>query len=323
MTEITSSAPGNLMIMGEHAILYGQKCISCAVDRRITVTINELAKDDIIVQSDIRDVGFSLSLSVLRQSSIHDFPPEYQFVLAAIKLCDLEQGVKLSIRSDFPPELGLGSSAAVTAATVGGLEKLKDNSFDITTSKNRHHVLERSFDVVQEVQNKRGSGYDLATSIWGGVIKYDKNSKSVERFPVDDMPLTIIYSGSKFKTTRVLEIVDQLSHDLEDEYQQIYSLIGRLVDRASDRIMSKNWAGLGRLFNMNQGLLDAIGVNNQTLSKIIYWARDQGAYGSKISGAGLGDCAIALGRIPDHYPKNEDGIRCLDITMAQRGLAID
>jgi mevalonate kinase len=282
-----------------------------------------LEKEDIIIQSDIRDGDFSISLSALPQSSIHDFPPEYQFVLAAIKLYDLEQGVKLSIRSDFPPELGLGSSAAVTAAMIGGLEKLKNQSFDITTPQNRHHVLDRSFDVVQEVQNKRGSGYDLATSIWGGVIKYDKNSKSVERFPVDDMPLTVIYSGSKVKTTRVLGTVDQLSNGLEDEYQQIYSLIGHLVDRASDEIISKNWTALGRLFNMNQGLLDAIGVNNETLSKIIYWARDHGAYGSKISGAGLGDCAIALGRIPDHYPDNDDGIRCLDIMITQRGLTID
>jgi mevalonate kinase len=59
---------------------------------------------------------------------------------------------------------------------------------------------------------------------------------------------------------------------------------------------------LGNLMNINQGLLDSLGVNNLELSKLIYGARQAGAIGAKLSGAGGGDCMIALSKEQDKEP---------------------
>ena len=63
-------------------------------------------------------------------------------------------------------------------------------------------------------------------------------------------------------------------------------------------IEKNNWKDLGEIFNINQGLMDAIGINNLVLSEINYKLRkDAGIYGTKISGSGLGDCVIGVGTL--------------------------
>ena len=58
--------------------------------------------------------------------------------------------------------------------------------------------------------------------------------------------------------------------------------------------MQKDFPALGELMNINQGYLEALGVGSKKLSEMIYAAREAGAYGAKLSGAGVGDCMIAL-----------------------------
>jgi len=55
-----------------------------------------------------------------------------------------------------------------------------------------------------------------------------------------------------------------------------------------------NWPRVGELMNINQGLLEALGVNTRELSSLIHACREAGAFGAKLSGAGGGDCMIAL-----------------------------
>lgn len=82
----------------------------------------------------------------------------------------------------------------------------------------------------------------------------------------------------------------------------IVKTMGDLTDEAKIAISNKEEYKLGELMNINQGLLDSIGVNTNELSRMVYLARRSGASGSKITGAGGGGSIIAC------CPHNQDKV---------------
>lgn len=324
-TIITYSVPGNIVLMGEHAILHGHPCLACAIDRRMTVRVTPLDEDTIFIDSDLGQ--FRFPLSEIRDLSIHDQPADARFVLAGIQQNPPSHGIRLTIDSDIPPNFGLSSSAAVTVGTVACMRKLNDNSIDLNSSLNGRHIKKELFDacydVVYNVQRKKGSGYDLAASIWGGIIRYDRSPFDVIHLPVDNLPISLLYSGYKTLTTKVIDIINQRELAQGTDFQPLYQQMGDLVDQAVSAIHDQNWPALGQFFNQNHRVLSKLGVNDDTLNHLVEWANNHDALGAKTSGAGLGDCAVALfapdQEIPD-YPDNDHGIKSLDVRVEQTGL---
>jgi len=109
--------------------------------------------------------------------------------------------------------------------------------------------------------------------------------------------LTVIYSGHKRPTVEVVRLVDAARAAHPAIFDAIFSLMGRSAQAAAAAIPRGDWKTVGEWMNVNQGLMDAIGVSNAKLAEIVYALReDRGILGSKISGSGLGDCVIGLGR---------------------------
>jgi mevalonate kinase len=106
----------------------------------------------------------------------------------------------------------------------------------------------------------------------------------------------------------------------------IFGTIGNIVENAKDCLIKKDFVKLGQLMNMNQGLLDSLGVGNAKLSSLIYTALESGSLGAKISGAGGGDCIIAL-TTPKIDTKIKDAIKSvggtpIDIKFEPKGVII-
>jgi mevalonate kinase len=88
---------------------------------------------------------------------------------------------------------------------------------------------------------------------------------------------------------------------------------------AADAVAMQDWTTLGLMMNTAQGLLDALGVNNAALARIVYDLRaDAGILGSKISGSGLGDCAVGLGRTGAAFPH-----AVIPVDVAERGFTVE
>jgi mevalonate kinase len=87
-----------------------------------------------------------------------------------------------------------------------------------------------------------------------------------------------------------------------DIINPIIKTIGQITDEAKLAIVNKEENRIGELMNINQGLLDALGVNTNELSKMVYLARKAGASGSKITGSGGGGSILAC------CPKNQDKV---------------
>ena len=153
MRKIKVSVPGSIMLMGEHSVLFGEKALACAVDKRIEVVLSPL--DDRTVSVDSALASYSSNLDNLSDE------PKLSFVLCAIRMFadKAPSGFELTIRSEFSHTVGLGSSAAVTAGVVAALAEYADEELD------PERLFDQSLSVVHQVQDGRGSGTDLAASI--------------------------------------------------------------------------------------------------------------------------------------------------------------
>ena len=289
-SRIEVSAPGSIMLMGEHAVLFGEPALACAVAARLSLSLTP--RQDRLVRIDSELGQYEGSLDQLEPM------PELGFVLAAVARyrADLPQGFELVIRSGFSHTVGLGSSAAVTAAATAALAAYAGQSCK------PEDLFDQALAAVHQVQQGRGSGTDLAASIYGGLIAYRVEPREVK--PLSGLPpIALYYSGYKMKTPDVLALVEQKATRQPELYAGLYRLMGQACRAAEQAVREQNWTELGVLMNLYQGLMDALGVCDATLADMIYRLRaEPGVQGAKISGSGLGDCVLALGQVESELP---------------------
>ena len=303
---IRVSVPGSIMLLGEHSVLYSQPAVACAVDRYMRVQVEPLTSRDVIVESALG--SYCSHLDSLQNSVPHRFLVEILRRWQSTLAC----GLKISITSEFSHTVGLGSSAAVTVALVSALRAVCGLPFD------QQDVLRSSVEVVRTVQG-RGSGTDLAVSVYGGVIAFDADTLQVQRLS-SDLPVDLYYAGYKMPTTDVLARVAEESVRVPGVVESLYRLMGDVSREAIKAIKADDLLQLGRCMNVYQGLMDALNVNDATLSAIIYGLRAlPGVMGAKISGSGLGDCVCALG----DTGAGLSGFERIPVSVSPVGVSVD
>ncbi len=285
---ITTSAPGSLMLLGEHAVLHGHHALVCAINRRITVQLSPTSERWVKINSALGNYQSPLA-DLIKHSS-------FRFVLQAITQHhdQIPAGFTLEIDSEFSADIGFGSSAAVTVATHAALMHWI-NGVDPA----QEELFSQSLETVHTVQGS-GSGADLAASVFGGVVGY---TTAPAFQPVEvSVPLTAVYCGYKTPTPEVILKVEQLRAADPEKYNRIYAEIDTCVMNAVSALENHDIPAFGHLLNRNQLLMKEMGVSSPELDEIV--ARLQGnpeILGAKISGSGLGDCAVGIGHaeLPD------------------------
>ncbi len=281
---IIASAPGSTMITGEHAVVYGHPAIVAAIEQRATVTATPLEAPELRITSEIAPPQ-SLPLDAL----IPEGP--YRFVIAAALFYANGQGVALDIRSEIDPTLGLGSSAAVTIATLAAL-----------AGHGERKLHARALHIIRQIQG-RGSGADLAASLMGGALRYQlgvKSSARFERLP-DPPALSLFNVGYKTPTAEVLARVAEARAKDPARIDAIYARMGTCAAETIELITTQGWEATGPALTRYQSLMESLGVSDENLDAAIGRALGGDVIGAKISGSGLGDCVLALGGCPDGF----------------------
>lgn len=289
MRKIVVSAPGKLMLFGEHAVVYGRPCIVTAVGQRMRATVELIEKTTFELQApDIKVTDYQKSMSEL---GIGEIPKGAKFVEMAVKNFSqkypISGGIKVTTTSEFSSEFGFGSSSASTVCVIKALSELTGARLD------KKGVFNLSYKTILEIQGK-GSGFDVAAATFGGTLYYITPGRVIEVLDIDSLPLIVGYSGIKFDTVALINEVSKKSDQYPQVIENTYSQIEKLVEQAKVSLLNKDWSALGELMNFNEGYLSILGVEGEKLAAMIYGAREEGGYGAKLSGAGIGDCMIAI-----------------------------
>lgn len=270
------SSPGSLMLLGEHAVLHGHPCLVAAINRRVRVEISPRRDGLVIINSALG------SLQIRRD----EFPDrkEFRFIVGALKHLpgNYPDGLDVKITADMPPTIGFGTSAAVTVAMVAAL----------LGSCEPNTVMQNARDIIQQVQG-RGSGADAAASAHGGVVRYRINDASALVISSQPYPVSALYCGYKTPTPDVIKRVDEKWRHHLSQRDAIYARMAKLAGVGIDGLF-------GQRLNEGQMLMQELGVSTTELDRCVDILRAApGMSGAKISGSGLGDCAIGWGTFPD------------------------
>jgi mevalonate kinase len=280
----TASAPGKIILFGEHAVVSGVTAIGGAIDLRAKAVLQDLPGKVLIETEDLALRGFSIDLltgQLISSSAVH----ATRYVSAALREFEAKD-LSIKIESDIPLAAGLGSSAAIVVATVAAL----NGHLDIGLSQ--EEIASTAYRIEKRVQNGRGSPMDTALASFGG---YCRVTREVKPLHLPSLEIIVGYTKLPHDTFSEVEKVQSLKERYPDVVDPIFQAIGALSTQAVPFIIEQNLERLGELMNINQGLLEALGVGTRELCELVYAARNAGgAFGAKLTGAGGGGCMIAL-----------------------------
>lgn len=307
---VTVSAPGKVILLGEHAVLYGEPCLSTAIDLRTEV------------QAVMRGETFRVNSS--RMDSWH-----HTYIKAAVEYLWKGDPIHFRTRSNILSAGGIGSSAALTVATVGCFSQMK-GEWD------KDKIAKESYDVEYMVQDggspndtsasTYGSGIMLSGTqgenlLWG--INKDKRQWFIHHVDIPPFNLVIGNTGIKSKTPIQIKKVRRFVQH-SGFSKDLITQIGGLVHQGVQALKDEDFTTFGKLMNMNQNILHTMGASTKELQQLINVSLKTGAYGAKLTGAGGGGSIIVLTDDPHEVSKairNEGGISVI-VKPSMEGVTI-
>lgn len=275
------SAPGKIILLGEHFVVRGVPAISLSINLRAWAEVK------------LVDVNPNNGVSVVLSDL---FGETYKCVnggwgtpyCRVLDTLGVMRGVEAKIFSRIPPEAGLGSSTATSLALAGAACVLCKGSLDIEL------VMKASLEA-DRIFHGKPSGVDTMTSLLGGFILF-RSIKNVEKIGegAPDLRIIVVDTGIPKKTSKAVMKVLSLYERRKHIMDRVYEAAKALVEDAVNAIKHRDYVTLGELMLLNQGLLNTIGVSFPEAENIIATAMNTGALGAKITGAGLGGSVIVL-----------------------------
>ena len=278
-----ASAPAKIILFGEHFVVHGTKAILAAIDKRVTVTSAFTDNNIIRVNSELGTLDVPVSSPYEEVKS--EFRP---FVYLANEMITSNQnvnGLEITINSDIPIGVGLGSSSAccvAATASISGLFK------EVSSEENLKMSIEAEKTIFPDT-----SGADCTVCTYGGIIEYDKINGSKKNTDTSNLNLLITNSMIPHSTKRSVEKVSKFKEDNEERFSQLCALETKLIDEVNIALKNKDLITLGLKMSENQKYLEEIQVSNDTLRGMIDSLKEI-SLGAKITGAGDGGCVIAL-----------------------------
>ena len=293
-----ASAPAKIILFGEHFVVHGTKAILAAIDKRVTVTSTFTDNKTIKVNSQLGTIEVPISSSHEEVKS--EFRP---FVYLANKIINSEQnasGLEITIDSDIPIGVGLGSSSACCVAATASISEL----FNELSSE---EILKMSIEAEKTIFPDT-SGADCTVCTYGGMIEYPSVEKIDNTF---DLNLLIANSMIPHNTKNSVEKVNKFKENDEERFSQLCDLETKLIDEVITAMKNNDATTFGLKMSENQKYLEEIQISNDTLRDMISSLKEI-SLGTKITGAGDGGCIITLvkdenmDKVPALLPKDKE-----------------
>lgn len=286
MPAISATAPGKIILFGEHAVVYGRPAIAVPVTQVNARTI--IMADPKGALGSVRVVAPNIGLDAELDELSHDDPlaAAIQSVLTILKL-NAVPSCNIRITSTIPIAAGMGSGAAVTISIIRAFSTFLGHP--LTDEQISNLTFE-----VEKLHHGTPSGID------NSVITYQKPVYFIRDHHIQTLevpePFTIIIgdSGIHSPTANTVGDVRRARQENPALYEGLFDQIGKIVQQAQRTISNGDFKKLGYLMDKNHACLQMIGVSSLELDGLISTARYAGALGAKLSGGGRGGNMIAL-----------------------------
>lgn len=279
----TASAPGKIILFGEHAVVYGRPALAVPVTQlQARVTVSENSRGGIWIEAP--NINLSSDLALL--------PPEHPLaavVLSVFSSLNIAQppACTIYIQSTIPVASGLGSGTAVSVAILRALSAYLNHPFP------DEQVNKLAFEA-EKLHHGIPSGIDNTVITFAKPVYFIKGHP-VKTFHVG-APFTIVIgdTGIPAPTKDSVRIVRKLWESDKARWEKVFDRVGEVVWNARQAIERGDTVDLGNLMSANQVLLQKLTVSCPELDRLVEAARRSGAYGAKLSGGGRGGNMIAL-----------------------------
>lgn len=286
---ITASAPGKLMLSGSYGVVHGHPAVVTAVNQRLYVTVEKNGEDVFLLNAP--DLGLRAYSKTIDDLARKELPKGVRFIEHMYKRFlekyPQDHGIVVTSQSDFSSSFGFGSSSAVTVAFAKALTTLYNIKM---TNK---ELFDFCYQVIIDVQGV-GSGFDIAAAIWGGTIYYQKPAAIVDQIPLSGIEIVVGYTGLKADTPTLIHMVNSRHREDSEKINKIFEEIGQTSVQLREFLSQSNFEEAGKCLTRHQLLVRQLGVSTDMLDNLTSKAVAAGALGATLSGAGGGDCMIAL-----------------------------
>lgn len=287
-------AHGKIILMGEHAVVYGQPAIALPFPKTMITTAVSPNEEALILDCQFYHGALQTASQELKSIKT--------IIRAVIDHLALPNQLTITIQSTIPAERGMGSSAAVAVATVRAL-------YDYAKVMLNQSELLDWVGQAEKIAHGNPSGIDAAATSGNHPLYYQKNNP-IEVFPMKLTNATLIVAdtGIKGKTREaVADVAHLLDIDRAETTTRINAL-GQLTEASRQAILLNQPRLLGESMNDAHELLRSLTVSNEQLDALAGIARAAGAVGAKLTGGGRGGCLIALSDDPDSISSIQDAL---------------
>lgn len=273
-----AKASGKVILLGEHAVVYGAPALAAGLDRGVTATA---APAEVA------------SLRIGERSATAGDDSELTRGLAALLASLGAPPLAVTAELELPAGSGLGVSAALGVGIARAVLAVVEPASSLSAPETRARVLAAA-DAWERVFHGNPSGIDAAAAESGGCIRYSRAEGPSKVTLARPLPLVIAVAGPPASTRLMVEQVARMFERRPELREKSLGGITSLVENARLCIEAGDLPGLGKLMDLNQMLLAGLMLSTEGIERACDAARRAGALGAKLTGAGGGGAVVAL-----------------------------
>jgi len=292
---LTSFGPGKVILLGEHAVVYGEPALAGPLSLGVTAQSSKAFRSQLKIPSQVRGRGRKLLTQAFNRAASACGNPK----------------VSVAVSSDLPIAMGLGSSAALSVACARVLLRAAQRPEKPAEVIRVAGEMEREF-------HGQASGLDHTCSALGKLILFRRPPGAAApsiRAVRSTRPLRLLVAltGDRGPTWKTVTELKMRIARWPTRYHGLIREVGQLAREGAREIERGDFDALGDAMNVNHGVLNALGVSSGPIEEMVHRLRRLGALGAKLTGAG-GEGGAVIGLFfepePALFKLTQAGVKC-------------